>query len=92
MPIQTVQEAAQERWPITDKLTPSDRSLFEMWHRMFTDGASWQKERDKDMVEALQELLRFHGVLREAASLLQYEDNFLKAIDAAKVALSKALD
>jgi len=45
MPIQTVEEAAQSRWPLTDKLTPSDRSLFEMWHRMFKDGAAWQKEQ-----------------------------------------------
>lgn len=47
----------------------------------------------KQMMEALQELLRFENCMRYyGAPNLQYPDNFLKAIENAKATLSAALD
>src|SRR5258707_6830288 len=72
---QTVEEEVQDRWPISDKLTPSDRSIFEMWQRMFKDGAIWQKEQGIDWISVdgnpLPEVGKEVLVLLEGETLLK---------------------
>lgn len=46
----------------------------------------------KQMMEALQELMRFENVMTRAADMLQFSDNYVEAITACKAAISAALD
>lgn len=46
----------------------------------------------KQMMEALQELLRFKNVMIRAADLLQFSDNYVEALTSCEAALSAAID
>lgn len=93
------------RWYIDPNMKPENEICIESTHEasvlatLFCDPMDDETRAtaklmaaSKDMAEALQELLRFHHVMTDAADNLQYPDNFLKAIESAKAALSKALD
>lgn len=89
---QTVEEAAKKSAADIEIKTDADRTHKKGFIMGFGYGAAWQKERYKDMLETLQELLCFKHVMIDSADTLQYPDNFLKAIENAKTALCKALD
>lgn len=91
---QTVEEAVISNIQELELNTELERVTY---RTAFYDGSAWQKEQQsesfKQMIEALQELLSFENCMRYyGAPALQYPDNFLKAIDSAKAALSAALD